>query len=262
MNEDKTERFEFAKSKNNIDYNFLNNNYSIDKFRDPYINKNNLNIRHNFNPNNIPTLKYLGILLDHKLSFKEHINYLIKWSNNQFQYIKNLIFEGIPLKVSTIYFIYRNKVRQKLEYGSSIYANINKNNISKLQIIQNKFIRLSFGIRKSTPVDAIHIILVIQKIKDRIEFFIAMQKIRSLYSFQNHPLKVLDHKHNINKNISYNNNNISYSVLFKGNQILQKYEHPLINVSYKIIPQPFKSLYIYNNNIYTKKIFLNILLLQ
>ncbi len=35
---------------------------------------------------------------------------------------------------------------------------------------------------------------------------------------------------------------------------MQKYEHPLHNLSYKNIPQPFKSLYMYNKNNYTNKI--------
>ena len=113
MNKHKTERFEFILNHKNIDLIFLNNLYRINfkgsKLKIIEHNSNNLK----YNYKNIPILKYLGVFLDYRLAFTDHFNHLISWSKRQFHYLKNLIFENIPLKASTIYFIYRSKIRQK-----------------------------------------------------------------------------------------------------------------------------------------------------
>ncbi len=93
----------------------------------------------------------------------------------------------------------------------------------------------------------------IPTILDRFEFFFGVQGIRSKYSIKQHPLRALVGKHEINTNLIYNDRNISQSVLYKGNHIIRKYEYSLYFAIHPVSSQPFKSLYMYNPNLHTKK---------
>lgn len=94
------------------------------------------------------SVRYLGIILDEKLSWKNHINdletKLIKVIK-AFKILKN----WLPLKEKRkVYFAY---VHSKIKYGIQLYGTANKGLIHKIQVMQNRAIKTLFQLDYYTP---------------------------------------------------------------------------------------------------------------
>jgi hypothetical protein len=87
-------------------------------------------------------MKYLGFLIDSKLSFKQHVNYL-----------KNKLRKWIPIfgKVGPLLTtfakntLYNSLFYSNILYGIELYGNTSKSNIQSLQVIQNKALKALYG---------------------------------------------------------------------------------------------------------------------
>lgn len=83
--------------------------------------------------------KYLGIVIDSDLSWKNHIDYLYK---------KLLKFTGIFYKLRSrvrphvLKMLYFNFVYPQLLYGIEVYANSCKSHLEKLTVLNNKLLRI------------------------------------------------------------------------------------------------------------------------
>ena len=81
------------------------------------------------------TEKDLGIHIDNKLSFKEHINLKAKKANKVLGLIKrsfNYIYEPMFL------ILYKSLIRPQLEYGSNVWSVIYKKEEAKLENVQRR----------------------------------------------------------------------------------------------------------------------------
>ena len=83
----------------------------------------------------VTEIKYLGLVLDEKLNYNEHVQSI---SNSLIKYFG--IFNHIKYKVNDktgrqLYFAF---VFSRLKYGIEIYGNCSERNINKLQTMQNK----------------------------------------------------------------------------------------------------------------------------
>lgn len=98
-----------------------------------------IKLNHNYLINGTPIVKtdcvYLGIYLDEKLTFNQHIS------------CERLIY-GFVLRTVCLFkqaksyiAIYQAFVRSKLEYASAIWSTFRANAISKIEKIQNRFLR-------------------------------------------------------------------------------------------------------------------------
>ena len=89
--------------------------------------------------NNMPlkrknTQKHLGLYLDAKLNFSEHINEKIKKAVIRISLIRKL---NVTLLPSSLLTIYRPFIRPHLDYGNVIYDQPNNNRLSeKIESIQ------------------------------------------------------------------------------------------------------------------------------
>ena len=89
--------------------------------------------------NNMPlnrknTQKHLGLYLDTKLTFSEHINGKIKKAAKGISVIKKL---NVVLPRSSLLTIYKSFIRPHLDYGDVIYDQPNNNRLSeKIESIQ------------------------------------------------------------------------------------------------------------------------------
>ena len=80
------------------------------------------------------TQKHLGLYLDAKLNFSEHINEKIKKAVISISLIRKL---NVTLLRSSLLTIYRPFIRPHLDYGNMIYDQPNNNRLSeKIQSIQ------------------------------------------------------------------------------------------------------------------------------
>lgn len=87
------------------------------------------------------TVKDLGILLDYRLTFKDHIAYVVSKASSQlgflFRFTKNF------KDVYCVKTLYCSIVRSILEYASVVWAPYYENDISRIETVQRKFIRFA-----------------------------------------------------------------------------------------------------------------------
>ncbi|KAG7311010.1 hypothetical protein JYU34_003863 [Plutella xylostella] len=98
--------------------------------------------------------KFLGIWLDQRLTFQPHINYIIKNACKGLNILKSLagVHWGSDPKILSM--LYKSIVRSHFDYSSLAYMNANITTLKKLDIIQNKALRIISGAMCSTPINA------------------------------------------------------------------------------------------------------------
>lgn len=100
--------------------------------------------------NNIPipwnpkdsAVKYLGIYLDRKLTWSYHINKKLTEAYSRLAMLYPIINRKSSLKMECGTLIYTSIIRPIFTYGSSVWSSTSKTNIHKLQVLQNKVIRI------------------------------------------------------------------------------------------------------------------------
>ena len=101
--------------------------------------------------------KFLGLMWDPKLNFKEHIKYLKKKCQSSLNIIKVLAHTDWGASTKLLLRLYRALVRSKLDYGCIIYRNASDADLNTLDVIHNQGIRLSLGAFKSSPVESLYV---------------------------------------------------------------------------------------------------------
>lgn len=114
----------------------------------------------NVNYNNVNILqtrqqKFLGVVLDDKLKFDRHINYIIQNALKGINIMRCLagVFWGSDPKILST--IYKSIVRSHFDYSCLAYFNCSPTFLKKLDIIQNTALRIISGAMKTTPINAL-----------------------------------------------------------------------------------------------------------
>ena len=111
------------------------------------------------NNNPIPSkshIKYLGMLLDEKLDWKEHIRQLKVNCTQRLDILKVLSHTTWGADRTILLRLYRSIIRSKLDYGSMIYSSAKPNILSTLDPVHNAAIRLCTGAYRSSPVISLY----------------------------------------------------------------------------------------------------------
>ena len=109
-------------------------------------------------------LRYLGLILDDKLTWKYHISELKKKLGRTTGIIYKLKKLGAPK--STLASIYYSLYQSYLNYGLCCWGQTNKENFKKIEISQNKVIRIISGSDYDTDCSPLYKNLGIIKLKD------------------------------------------------------------------------------------------------
>jgi hypothetical protein len=81
----------------------------------------------------------LGVILDSKLSFREHIDSVVNKGSAMFGFIERLSWEyRDPYTLKVFYITY---VRSKLEYANCVWQPFYVSHINRIERIQEKFIK-------------------------------------------------------------------------------------------------------------------------
>ena len=89
-----------------------------------------------------PQVKFLGISFDSKLTFQPHFEDILECCNTRYHRLQLLANKKWGPGPATLIQIYKQCVQPVFEYGSLSTITISDNIISKIQRLQNKFIRL------------------------------------------------------------------------------------------------------------------------
>ena len=104
--------------------------------------------------------KFLGLIWDSKLKFKEHVNYLRKKCFKALNIIKILSHKDWGADTNVLLQLYKSLVQSKLDYGSIIYNTAllaNETLADSLEVVHNQGLRLCLGAFKSSPKTSLNV---------------------------------------------------------------------------------------------------------
>ena len=99
-----------------------------------------------------PSTKYLGVIIDEKLNWNDHITERIKKCRRLYFACKKAIGKKWGLTKDKIIWIYKTIILPILTYGSVVWGNtLTQTQITKLEPLQNLVTNAVLGAIKSTP---------------------------------------------------------------------------------------------------------------
>ena len=103
--------------------------------------------------NRVSSIKFLGVTLDESLSFHQHINEVCNKLKSLFH-----VFYSIRgfLSKDNIKTIYYALIYSRIKYGIVVYGQANATKMIKIQILQNKLLKVLAGKKYRYPTDKLH----------------------------------------------------------------------------------------------------------
>lgn len=128
----------------------------------------------------VSSKKFLGVIIDQKLSFEEHVRYVSKNALKGINIIRCLagVSWGADPKILSI--LYKAIVRSHFDYSALAY--INSPHAKKLDVLQNKALRVISGAMCSTPIRAMEVETKIMPLILRRIFLAEKYCLKLLYS--------------------------------------------------------------------------------
>ena len=141
---------------------------------------------------NTDNTKLLGVTLEENLSFKAHIDDIAKRGRMRLNLINFLSGTTWGCKPQTLMSLYKayTCIRPVLENGAIVMLSAKDQAIKKLQIIQNKAIKIAFRLHPRSRTNEIHKLAEIPLIKTRLEelstnFICSLNENSELFKQQN-----------------------------------------------------------------------------
>ena len=103
-----------------------------------------------------PHIKFLGITFDNRRTFTKHFEEILELCDNKFHSLRTLVNKKWGPSPATILQIYKQCVRLIFEYGIVSTITVSESVITKIQRVQNSFIRLAFHLPKYVSARLIH----------------------------------------------------------------------------------------------------------
>ena len=112
----------------------------------------------------VSNIKYLGLILDEHLTFKDHIKYIYHKSSNKLSILRTA---GEYLDMKTSILLYKSLIVPYLDYCDTTYMCGNITDLNQLQVIQNSACRIILKVPKDTNTIHMHNELKLMKLQDR-----------------------------------------------------------------------------------------------
>lgn len=113
--------------------------------------------------------KYLGVILDSKLTFAKHVNYSIDKLDKTVRCLYSLINRRSKLAVKNKALIFKCVLRPLMTYGSPVWGKCAKSHRARLQVKQNKLLKMIYGLDPFFPTSELHRLSNTELIDDFIE---------------------------------------------------------------------------------------------
>ena len=113
-------------------------------------------------------MKFLGITFDSQLNFQKYFEDILDCCNTMYHRLRLLVHKKWGPSPATLIQIYKQCVRPIFEYGSVSTITASDIIISKIQRLQNKFIRLAFRLPKYICSKLLHDSSGLPCVKDRL----------------------------------------------------------------------------------------------
>jgi hypothetical protein len=100
--------------------------------------------------------KYLGVILDSKLTYRKHINRTLCKANHRLRQLYPILNKSSPININLALTIYKSLIRSVITYAAPAWGYAAKTHLNKLQIFQNKVLRIITKLPRVTPIDILH----------------------------------------------------------------------------------------------------------
>lgn len=123
---------------------------------------------------------YLGVVLDRSLTFGRHTKELKEKVNDRLNMVK--VISGVKAggHPETMLNIHKALIRSTLEYGSTVYNNAAKTNLTGLGVINNQSLRKATGCTKSTPLNTLLAISGLESLAIRHDYIAGKEIARNI----------------------------------------------------------------------------------
>jgi len=102
------------------------------------------------------SVKYLGVILDSKLLFKQNVEYNVKKARKAVAILYCLLKRSSHVRREEKITLYRSYIRPILTYACPVMAHIAKCHLKKLQIQQNRTLRMVLKAHRRTRIELLH----------------------------------------------------------------------------------------------------------
>lgn len=115
-------------------------------------------------------VKYLGVILDKKLNFIEHVNYTSEKVNKAIGALIPLIGRRSQMSTQNKILVYKVVIQPAILYAAPAWGGIiSKQQLSRLQKIQNRCLRMALRADRRTPTAVLHERAKVQMVEKSIE---------------------------------------------------------------------------------------------
>ncbi|CAF4911295.1 unnamed protein product [Pieris macdunnoughi] len=124
--------------------------------KDPFAHTVNIS----YNNDKIPIVnhhKFLGVVVDDKLKFDKHIQYICQNAMKSINVMRSLAGTFWGSDPKTLNMLYKSIVRSHFDYSSLAYMNVNSTLLRKLDVIQNIGLRVISGAMRTTPINSMEV---------------------------------------------------------------------------------------------------------
>ena len=111
----------------------------------------------------VKSFKYLGLTLDETLNWNEHVNELCKSLIKYFGIFNHIKYKITPVVVRQLYYAF---IYSRIKYGIELYGSSSASNMNKVQVIQNKLLKMVLKLDRLMPTNDLHKNIKILKIDD------------------------------------------------------------------------------------------------
>ena len=115
----------------------------------------------------VEVIKYLGVMIDSKLSFANHCDYMIKKIGKKTSFL-NRIGNYITPYVREI--IYKSIIAPHFEYCATIIVGMGETQLDKLQVAQNRAMRVILQCKRNTKVEHMLQTLQYMSVRQRLHY--------------------------------------------------------------------------------------------
>ena len=101
----------------------------------------------------VKSFKYLGLTLDKTLNWNEHVNELCKSLIKYFVIFNHIKYKITPVVMRQLYYAF---IYSMIKYGIELYGSSSASNMNKVQVIQNKLLKMVLKLDTLMPTNDLH----------------------------------------------------------------------------------------------------------
>lgn len=105
----------------------------------------------------VDEIKFLGLVLDKRLSFVQHINYLKQMCLKALNQLEVVVHTDLGSGQCNSVQLYGSHVRSKLDYGCIVNDSARGSYLKSLNRVQNAAFRVCLGAFKTSPIPSLHV---------------------------------------------------------------------------------------------------------